>query len=292
MALSGRLRVIVTTLVPLLNRSERLAAFQVYSPRPGKPPSCNTYSCDRVPGRTNTGGATATGDRCCRIFRSSQRRPLQPLQRSLRPTSTASSAGGQLSGDTSRERGGGSIRRTAVSDASGEVVAAADQPQEKLALTMEDARKALKSLFGHDDFRDGQAAVVTKLISGESCAAIFPTGAGKSICYQLPGTLMAERGLGLTLVVSPLIALMKDQTDALIAAGVPCAKLDSTLAAHEIREIYEQASLFIFLGFIRAGVISLLYVSPERFNNERFIRALKGVKVALFVVDEAHCISE
>lgn len=163
MALSGRLRVIVTTLVPLLNRSERLAAFQVYSPRPGKPPSCNTYSCDRVPGRTNTGGATATGDRCCRIFRSSQRRPLQPLQRSLRPTSTASSAGGQLSGDTSRERGGGSIRRTAVSDASGEVVAAADQPQEKLALTMEDARKALKSLFGHDDFRDGQVSEIREM---------------------------------------------------------------------------------------------------------------------------------
>lgn len=150
-------------------------------------------------------------------------------------------------------------------------------------LTMKDAREALRSLFGHSDFRDGQEHAVSRLIAGESCAAIFPTGAGKSICYQVPGALMAKRGLGLTLVVSPLIALMKDQTDALAVAGVPCAKLDSTLEADEVREIYEQ---------IRAGTISLLYVSPERFNNERFMGALKGVKVALFVVDEAHCISE
>ncbi|CAM9230720.1 unnamed protein product, partial [Hapterophycus canaliculatus] len=150
-------------------------------------------------------------------------------------------------------------------------------------LTMDDARDALKSLFGHEDFRDGQEAVVAKLLEGESCAGVFPTGAGKSICYQLPGTLMARQGRGLTLVVSPLIALMKDQTDALTAAGVPCAKLDSTLEAHEVSEIYEQ---------IRAGSIALLYVSPERFNNERFVGTLKGVNVALFVVDEAHCISE
>eukprot|EP00903_Cladosiphon_okamuranus_P013126 g12242.t1 len=148
---------------------------------------------------------------------------------------------------------------------------------------MEDAREALKVLFGHNDFRDGQEGVVAKLLAGESCAGVFPTGAGKSICYQLPGTLLARQGLGLTLVVSPLIALMKDQTDALNAAGIPCAKLDSTLEAHEVFEIYEQ---------IRDGTVALLYVSPERFNNERFVNTLKGVKVALFVVDEAHCISE
>eukprot|EP00752_Nemacystus_decipiens_P008801 g7854.t1 len=150
-------------------------------------------------------------------------------------------------------------------------------------LHMDDAREALRTLFGHEDFRDGQEGVVEKLLAGESCAGVFPTGAGKSICYQLPGTLLARQGLGLTLVVSPLIALMKDQTDALNAAGVPCAKLDSTLEAHEVLDVYEQ---------IRAGSVALLYVSPERFNNERFVNALKGVKVALFVVDEAHCISE
>ena len=109
--------------------------------------------------------------------------------------------------------------------------------------------------------------------------AVFPTGAGKSLCYQLP----ALRYDGMTLVVSPLIALMKDQIDFLQSHGLAAARLDLTLSAPEARAVTEQ---------MEAGTLKLLYVAPERFNNERFLGLLQRTPIALFAVDEAHCISE
>ena len=108
---------------------------------------------------------------------------------------------------------------------------------------------------------------------------MFPTGGGKSLCYQLPALILP----GLTLVVSPLIALMKDQIDALTAGGVAAARLDSSLGGDDYRAVIDG---------LRGGNLKLLYVAPERFNNERFRQLLKPLRVALFAVDEAHCISE
>jgi len=121
--------------------------------------------------------------------------------------------------------------------------------------------------------------VVECLLAGRSAAAVFPTGGGKSLCYQLPA-LMLE---GLTLVVSPLIALMKDQIDALALRGIAARRLDSSLDAEGHRSLMSDLS---------AGRVPLLYVAPERFNNERFRASLEDLDIALFAVDEAHCISE
>ena len=151
--------------------------------------------------------------------------------------------------------------------------------------TMEDpallpaARAALAETFGYGEFRPGQEAVIGHLLAGRSAAAVFPTGGGKSLCYQIPALLLP----GLTLVVSPLIALMKDQIDQLTRRGVAAGRLDSTLTGDEVRALMEA---------VRQGTLRLLYVAPERFNNERFREAISRVRVALFAVDEAHCVSE
>lgn len=137
----------------------------------------------------------------------------------------------------------------------------------------------LQGRFGFDSFRPGQEAVIGHLMAGQSAAAVFPTGAGKSLCYQLPALLLP----GVTLVVSPLIALMKDQIDALTLRGVPARRLDSTLSADEYRSVMDE---------VRGGGLRLLYVAPERFNNERFRETLQRIRVSLFAIDEAHCISE
>jgi len=140
-------------------------------------------------------------------------------------------------------------------------------------------REMLASRFGFPDFRPGQEQVVDALLAGRSALAVFPTGAGKSLCYQLPALLLD----GVTVVVSPLIALMKDQIDALVLQGIDAARLDSSLGADEARAVSER---------LRAGGLKLLYVAPERFNNERFLAQLAQVPISLFAVDEAHCISE
>src|SRR5579884_3720823 len=114
----------------------------------------------------------------------------------------------------------------------------------------------LRGPFGLEQFRPGQEEVIKHLLAGRSAAAVFPTGGGKSLCYQLPALLFP----GLTLVVSPLIALMKDQIDRLRDRAIPAARLDSTLTAEE--------SAAVMAG-VRAGKLRLLYVAPERFNNER-----------------------
>ena len=137
----------------------------------------------------------------------------------------------------------------------------------------------LSERFGFDAFRPGQEQVVASLLDGRSALAVFPTGAGKSLCYQLPALLLD----GVTVVVSPLIALMKDQIDFLARQGVDAARLDSSLGADEVRGVSDR---------LRSGSLKLLYVAPERFNNERFLAQLEAARIALFAVDEAHCISE
>ena len=144
---------------------------------------------------------------------------------------------------------------------------------------MSDLHQALKDSFGFDAFLPGQEEVMGHLLAGRSAAAVFPTGAGKSLCYQLPALELS----GLTLVVSPLIALMKDQIDQLRRRGIAASRLDSSLGLEEYREV---------MRAVRSGDLKLLYVAPERFNNERFRGALGRVPVSLFAVDEAHCISE
>jgi ATP-dependent DNA helicase RecQ len=141
------------------------------------------------------------------------------------------------------------------------------------------ALDALTARFGHDSFRPGQQQVVEALLAGRSALAVFPTGAGKSLCYQLPGVLLD----GVTVVVSPLIALMKNQIDALVRLGIGAARLDSSLGPDEARDVSQR---------LRDGGVEILYVAPERFNNERFVAQLERTRIALFAVDEAHCISE
>ena len=141
------------------------------------------------------------------------------------------------------------------------------------------ARALLGERFGFTEFRPGQEAVIAQLLAGNSALAVFPTGSGKSLCYQLPALLLD----GLTVVVSPLIALMKDQVDFLVGRGIAAARLDSSVSREAFEEIQEG---------LRARRLKLLYVAPERFSNERFLARLKTLQIDLLVVDEAHCISE
>ncbi|MCF6257257.1 MAG: RecQ family ATP-dependent DNA helicase [Gammaproteobacteria bacterium] len=143
----------------------------------------------------------------------------------------------------------------------------------------EDIQSTLQQHFGFSELLPGQQSVIQHLLDGHSAAAIFPTGGGKSLCYQLPALLLP----GVTLVVSPLIALMKDQIDALRKRGINAQRLDSSLDAGEYREVMRQ---------LRDGELRLLYVAPERFNNERFRESMRPIRISLFAVDEAHCISE
>lgn len=144
---------------------------------------------------------------------------------------------------------------------------------------MEDPLGILRARFGMERFREGQEGVIERLLAGKNVAAVFPTGGGKSLCYQLPSQIFS----GTTVVVSPLIALMKDQCDALAAKGIAAARLDSTLSAAEFRAATRG---------IRDKSIKLVYVAPERFFNERFLAALGSLRVSLFAIDEAHCISQ
>jgi ATP-dependent DNA helicase RecQ len=142
-----------------------------------------------------------------------------------------------------------------------------------------DLPAALRTHFGHEEFREGQETVVRALLAGESALALFPTGAGKSLCYQLPAVLLD----GTALIVSPLIALMKDQVDALRKRGIAAARLDSSLTAEETQRVYAD---------LRAGNLKLLYVAPERLSGEAFVDRLRRARISLMAIDEAHCISE
>ena len=140
-------------------------------------------------------------------------------------------------------------------------------------------RPLLKAHFGYDEFRAHQEPVIANALAGRHSLVIMPTGGGKSLCYQLPALAMD----GLTLVVSPLIALMKDQVDGLRANGVPAACINSSLAFAEQAEARRQAL---------AGELKLLYAAPERVNAPDFLQFLGGLRLSLIAIDEAHCISE
>ena len=156
-----------------------------------------------------------------------------------------------------------------------------EQEQERnMAVLMNEVESTmLPHFFGHDSFRPGQREVISRVLSNQSCLAVLPTGAGKSLLYMLPSQLLE----GITLVVSPLLALMRDQVEVLQNQGINAARLDSSMSYDEVRQTVSD---------IRSMQVKVLYVSPERFNNEAFRKVLSTMKVSMFVVDEAHCISE
>ncbi len=137
----------------------------------------------------------------------------------------------------------------------------------------------LKVLFGHQGFREGQEALIDALLSGRDVLGVMPTGAGKSVCYQLPAMLLS----GLTVVVSPLISLMKDQVAALTHSGVPAACIHSSQSFPERQQALERA---------RVGAVKLLYVAPERLSDPEFLGLVKDAGLSLLAVDEAHCVSQ
>ena len=150
------------------------------------------------------------------------------------------------------------------------------------------AQSVLSQRFGFSDFRGCQGAVIEQVLGGQHALVIMPTGGGKSLCFQVPALVLAEdaRWKGqqpLTVVVSPLIALMKDQVDSLVRRGVPATFINSSLTKGERQQRYLA---------LQSGDYSLLYVTPERFRKPEFLQVLKARRVVLLAVDEAHCISE
>ncbi len=139
--------------------------------------------------------------------------------------------------------------------------------------------ETLKHHFGYESFRAGQAEIINNLLQGRDSLVLMPTGGGKSLCYQLPAVLLP----GITVVVSPLIALMKDQVDGLTRQGISAAFINSSLEASEINDIFAR---------LAKGDIKLLYVAPERLTNYYFLRNLSELPLSLFAIDEAHCISQ
>ena len=144
--------------------------------------------------------------------------------------------------------------------------------------SLADAVSSLRKHFGFDDFREGQRDVIGSILEGKDAVVVMPTGSGKSLCYQLPAMILE----GATLVVSPLIALMKDQVDALRARGLPATFINSSIPESEQRARIEE---------LRRREHKLVYVAPERFRSSRFNSALQSIPISLFAVDEAHCIS-
>ena len=142
-----------------------------------------------------------------------------------------------------------------------------------------EAEKVLKQYFGHDSFRDGQKNIISHLCSGNDVLGIMPTGGGKSICYQIPA-ILAE---GITLVVSPLISLMKDQVSALVQSGIRGAFYNSSLTEGQCRKA---------LSNIANGMYKIIYVAPERLENETFVSICKTLDISYIAVDEAHCVSQ
>src|SRR5581483_11328468 len=145
--------------------------------------------------------------------------------------------------------------------------------------SMPDLREHLQNLFGLDDFRPAQREVIEDVLRGKDVLCVMPTGAGKSLCYQLPATLQD----GLTLVVSPLISLMEDQVQQMRDEGIPATFLNSSLSAAMRRETLRQ---------LEAGFDGLLYIAPERFGSADFQALLGRIRPKFLAVDEAHCISQ
>ena len=144
---------------------------------------------------------------------------------------------------------------------------------------MQDLYTALHDIFGYDDFRPGQEQIVNQLLSGGDVLAVMPTGAGKSLCYQLPAVLLP----GVTVVVSPLISLMKDQVQALLQMGVRAAYINSSLTENQCRLALRNAA---------AGMYKVVYAAPERLLTPAFLHFAQAAQVSLLCVDEAHCVSQ
>lgn len=144
---------------------------------------------------------------------------------------------------------------------------------------IEEALEALHKHFGFEDFREGQREVITAILEGRDTVVVMPTGGGKSLCYQLPALMKP----GATIVVSPLIALMKDQVDALAARNLPATFINSSITFEE-----QKARI----SGVRRGLYKLVYVAPERFRSAHFVETLRSIDISLFAIDEAHCISQ
>ena len=142
-----------------------------------------------------------------------------------------------------------------------------------------EALKILKEYYGYDNFREGQEKIIDAILEKKNVLGIMTTGAGKSICYQIPALIFE----GLSIIISPLISLMKDQVDSLRLIGIEASYLNSTLTSDEYNKI---------LFKIKRGKIKLLYISPERLENKFFLNFIKTIKVSMVVVDEAHCVSQ
>ncbi len=142
-----------------------------------------------------------------------------------------------------------------------------------------DKRDILRQYFGHNTFRSGQEEIINTLLAGRDVLAVMPTGGGKSLCYQIPALLLP----GITLVISPLISLMKDQVSALTASGVNAAYINSSLNSEQLRSVHRN---------LRQGMYKLVYVAPERLAGEGFLSLCKSINLSLVAVDEAHCISQ
>lgn len=141
------------------------------------------------------------------------------------------------------------------------------------------AKQLLKNHFGYDDFRKGQNEIIEHILNKQDCLAIMPTGAGKSICYQIPALVFE----GTTIVISPLISLMKDQVDSLIQNGISATYINSSLTTNEYFQALENA---------RLGMYKIIYVAPERLNSDNFINILNNMNISMFAIDEAHCVSQ
>ncbi|MEK4229549.1 DNA helicase RecQ [Solibacillus sp. FSL H8-0538] len=141
------------------------------------------------------------------------------------------------------------------------------------------AQQQLKTYFGYDSFRPGQSEVIENVLNGQDTLVVMPTGGGKSLCYQVPALCLE----GTTIVISPLISLMKDQVDMLVTSGVHAAFINSSLKFDEVQDV---------MYGVRSGRIKLLYIAPERLENDHFCMELAQIRVPLIAIDEAHCISQ
>lgn len=144
---------------------------------------------------------------------------------------------------------------------------------------MEKAYELLKSYFGYDSFKKGQDELICHILNGEDCVGVMPTGAGKSICYQIPALVFS----GTTIVISPLISLMKDQVDCLSEVGISATYINSSLTTSDYLQTIENAIL---------GMYKIIYVAPERLNSDSFLRLLNSIDISMIAIDEAHCVSQ
>ncbi len=143
---------------------------------------------------------------------------------------------------------------------------------------MHSPQNLLKKYFGYDHFRSGQNEIIEQILSGKDSLAIMPTGAGKSICYQIPAMILP----GITLVISPLISLMKDQVNTLNEIGIPSAFINSSLTELEFQATMQNISYNLY---------KIVYVAPERLNSNSFLHFLNQLNISMITIDEAHCVS-